>query len=114
MEREVSEEGQKAVTHYERIKVFPHLVATHIACRLETGRTHQIRVHMASVGHSLIGDQTYGIIPKGAPTPARKFPRQALHAGVLGFVHPRTGKFMCFEVPLPPDMEQLEKDLMAL
>jgi len=110
----VQDRGKKAVTHYERIKVFPHLVATHIACHLETGRTHQIRVHMASVGHSLIGDQTYGIIPKGAPKCAKNFPRQALHAGVLGFVHPRTGKLMRFEVPLPPDMAQLEKDLMAL
>ena len=106
--------GKTAVTHYERLQVFPHLVASHITCRLETGRTHQIRVHMASIGHSLIGDQTYGVIPKGAPACAKAFPRQALHAGTLGFVHPKSGKMMRFDVPLPPDMQTLKAELEAL
>lgn len=106
--------GKEAVTHFERKAVFGGGVASHIACILETGRTHQIRVHMASIGHSLIGDGTYGVIPKNAPDFARFFPRQALHAGYLGFIHPRTGQKMSFDVPLPADMAELAAQLKDL
>ncbi len=102
--------GKHAVTHYERLAVYGKLVS-HIQCMLETGRTHQIRVHMASLGHSLIGDTVYGVVPKNAPEALKFFPRQALHAGFLGFIHPRTGKRLSFEAPLPDDMRRL-KDLL--
>lgn len=106
--------GKEAVTHFERQAVFGGGVASHIACILETGRTHQIRVHMASIGHSLIGDGTYGVIPKNAPEFAKYFPRQALHAGYLSFIHPRTDQKMSFEAPLPADMAELLARLKAL
>ena len=106
--------GKKAVTHYERVAVFGGGIASHIRCMLETGRTHQIRVHMSSVGHSLIGDPLYGSIPRAAPDFAKYFPRQALHAGFLGFTHPRTGERLNFEVPLPPDMQELLDKLSDL
>ncbi|MBR5130303.1 MAG: RluA family pseudouridine synthase [Alphaproteobacteria bacterium] len=99
--------GKHATTHYERISVFGQGLASHIKCILETGRTHQIRVHMASLGHSLIGDQIYGIPNKNTPEEIKYFPRQALHAGLLGFTHPRTQERMTFETPIPEDMEQL-------
>lgn len=113
---EGSEEGKPAVTHY---KVLEHLgYVTLVECRLETGRTHQIRVHMKHLGHTLFNDKQYGgdQILKGT-TFARysQFvrncfdicPRQALHARTLGFRHPRTGEEMDFEAPLPPDMTEL-------
>ncbi len=106
--------GKSATTHYERISVFAGGLASHIKCILETGRTHQIRVHMASLGHSLIGDQLYGIPNKNAPEDIKYFPRQALHAGFLGFVHPRTLENMTFEVPLPEDMDTLLNSLESL
>ncbi len=106
--------GKHATTHYERVAVFGQGVASHIKCVLETGRTHQIRVHMASLGHSLIGDAVYGNPPKGAPEFAKYFPRQALHAGYLGFVHPVTQEHMAFEAPMPTDMEDLLSDLEML
>ena len=90
-------------------------VAALVECRLETGRTHQIRVHMAHIGHPLIGDRDYGRAfltkanrlapPLGAMV--RAFPRQALHARLLAFHHPATGEAMRFEAPLPPDMAEL-------
>lgn len=76
-------------------------VAALVECRLETGRTHQIRVHMAFAGHPLVGDRVYG--RRGGPA----FPRQALHAARLGFVHPVTGEAMAFDSPLPADMQEL-------
>ena len=84
-------------------------------CWLETGRTHQIRVHMAHAGHALVGDPVYGgrrRVAKGAlsveaEAAIRGFPRQALHAAVLGFVHPVTGASLRFEAPLPSDMAGL-------
>jgi len=85
-----------------------------VKCVLETGRTHQIRVHMSSIRHPLVGDYTYGKPPKNAPDFARDFPRQALHAGVLGFVHPTTGEQLVFEVPMPQDMQELKEKLEAL
>jgi 23S rRNA pseudouridine1911/1915/1917 synthase len=105
--------GKHAVTHYQVTKVFG-LNASELACQLETGRTHQIRVHLASVGHPLIGDPIYGRV-----TPARRrampaaaaFPRQALHAAVLGFVHPRTGEELRWESPLPADLQRLSTAL---
>jgi 23S rRNA pseudouridine1911/1915/1917 synthase len=83
-----------------------------LECRLETGRTHQIRVHMAHVGHALIGDPVYGgrrRLPREHPgaRAAAAFPRQALHAASLGFVHPVTGAAMSFEAPMPGDMAAL-------
>ncbi len=91
----VPDRGKRAVTHY---RVLDHLNRSYnyIECRLETGRTHQIRVHMASIGHPLLGDTTYG--PK---KDAFHLEGQCLHARVLGFVHPRTGDYMEFEAPLP-------------
>ena len=106
--------GKKATTHYERVAVFGKGVASHIQCILETGRTHQIRVHMSSIGHSLIGDPIYGNIPRVAPDFAKYFPRQALHAGFLGFTHPRTGERLSFEAPLPDDMQELLEQLEEL
>jgi 23S rRNA pseudouridine1911/1915/1917 synthase len=86
--------GRPAVTHYKVLERFGNY--TYIECRLETGRTHQIRVHMASIGHPLVGDTVYG--------PAKdsfKLQGQALHAKTLGFIHPRTGEYVEFEAPLP-------------
>ena len=87
--------GKSAVTHYKVLKRFRQY--THVECRLETGRTHQIRVHMASIGHPLLGDLVYG--PGKCPVPGLQ--GQTLHAGVLGFIHPRTGEYMEFTAPLP-------------
>lgn len=81
--------GRQAVTHYQVLERFERY--TYIECRLETGRTHQIRVHMASIHHPLLGDQVYG--PDKCPF---KLQGQTLHAGVLGFIHPRTGQYMEF------------------
>ena len=69
---------------------------------------------MTSIGHSLIGDPLYGSVPKSAPDFAKYFPRQALHAGFLGFTHPRTGERLKFEVPLPEDMQSLLEELESL
>lgn len=92
--------GKSAVTHYRVLKRFSGF--THIECRLETGRTHQIRVHMASLGHPLLGDLVYG--PARCPY---KLQGQTLHAGILGFIHPMTGVYMEFTAPLPEYFEHL-------
>ncbi|MBS5065960.1 MAG: RluA family pseudouridine synthase [Hungatella hathewayi] len=92
--------GREAVTHYRVLERFRQF--TYIECRLETGRTHQIRVHMASIHHPLLGDAVYG--PAKCPY---KLQGQTLHAGVLGFVHPETGEYMEFEAPLPEYFEEL-------
>lgn len=86
--------GKEAITHYRVLERFGN--ATYIECRLETGRTHQIRVHMASIGHPLLGDTTYG----SSKNPYH-LQGQALHAMVLGFLHPVTNEYMEFTVPLP-------------
>lgn len=86
--------GKEAITHYRVLERFGRY--TYIECRLETGRTHQIRVHMASIGHPLLGDTVYG----SAKNPW-KLQGQVLHAMVLGFIHPVTGEYMEFEAPLP-------------
>lgn len=96
--------GRRAVTHYRVLKRFRGF--TYIECRLETGRTHQIRVHMADRHHPLVGDFVYG--PAKCPF---KLQGQTLHAGVLGFVHPRTGEYMEFEAPLPEYFEKLLEKL---
>ena len=96
--------GKSAVTDYKVLTRFKDF--THIECRLETGRTHQIRVHMASIGHPLLGDAVYG--PAKCPY---KLQGQTLHAGILGFVHPRTGEYMEFSAPLPEYFEELLRKL---
>lgn len=107
----VREDGREAVTHYRVREKFR--VMTLVECRLETGRTHQIRVHMAHVRHPIVGDLSYGNLrlPKAA-TPEliealRGFRRQALHAEKLEFVHPASGETMALEVPRPADMDAL-------
>ncbi|CDC50050.1 pseudouridine synthase [Clostridium sp. CAG:58] len=92
--------GKSAVTHYRVLKRFSGF--THIECRWETGRTHQIRVHMASLGHPLLGDLVYG--PARCPY---KLQGQTLHAGILGFIHPTTGAYMEFTAPLPEYFKHL-------
>ena len=113
--------GRHAVTHYKTERAFgpaAKALAARVSCRLETGRTHQIRVHLASRGCPCLGDPTYGSGPPAEPV--RKaiaeagLTRQALHAAVLGFVHPITGETLRFESPLPPDMAQLEALLAQL
>lgn len=86
--------GKNAVTHYRVLQNYNNY--SHIECQLETGRTHQIRVHMASINHPLLGDELYG--PKNCPFTLHG---QTLHAGVLGFIHPSTKKYVEFEAPLP-------------
>jgi 23S rRNA pseudouridine1911/1915/1917 synthase len=90
----VVKSGKEAITHYQVVKRFEHY--TYIVCRLETGRTHQIRVHMASIGHPLLGDTLYG--PKKPPFSLQG---QTLHAKTLGFIHPSTDAYMEFDAPLP-------------
>ncbi len=102
--------GRHAVTRVRVLETFEG--AALVECRLETGRTHQIRVHMAHAGHALVGDPLYGgrrKLPGAAPgaAEAAAFPRQALHAATLGFDHPATGERMTFESPLPDDMAAL-------
>lgn len=93
--------SRNAVTHYQVLERFGDF--TYIRCRLETGRTHQIRVHMSSIGHPLLGDQVYG--PKKCPFP--KLQGQTLHAKILGFIHPRTKKYLETEAPLPEYFQAL-------
>lgn len=113
------DQGRHAVTRTRALAELGPAAAL-MECWLETGRTHQIRVHMAYAGHGLLGDQTYGgarkfsqkIYGAGAEL-ANSFPRQALHAASLGFDHPVTGKRMEFTSPLPPDLEELIAALQA-
>ena len=97
--------GREAVTHYKVLRRFRQY--THVECRLETGRTHQIRVHMASIHHPLLGDAVYG--PSRCPIPGLQ--GQTLHAGVLGIRHPRTGAYMEFTAPLPDYFAKLLRTL---
>ncbi|MBC5660198.1 RluA family pseudouridine synthase [Anaerosacchariphilus sp. NSJ-68] len=100
----VRQGGRRAVTHYRVLERFGSY--TYIECRLETGRTHQIRVHMASLGHPLLGDEVYG----RTKSPFH-LEGQTLHAMVLGFQHPTTGEYVEFEAPLPAYFEELLQKL---
>ena len=112
--------GRHAVTHWQVEEKFPP-TATLLRCRLETGRTHQIRVHMADIGHPLIGDMVYGAgfktkasgLDDACRAAIAALGRQALHAAVLGFEHPVTGEDMLFESALPADMVALVDALRA-
>lgn len=95
----VVENGKEAVTHFRVLERFEHY--TFVECQLETGRTHQIRVHMKYIGYPLAGDPKYG------PRKTLPIDGQALHAGVLGFHHPRTGEYLQFEAPIPHEFERL-------
>ena len=112
----VTSKGRHAITHWHTLRSFPPF-ATLLECRLETGRTHQIRVHMSHIGRSIIGDPLYGRAPRAGQMPdvtariclaqLRSFGRQALHAAHLGFAHPVTGEALCFTSQLPDDMQTL-------
>lgn len=109
--------GRVAITHYETRETFLDGFISLVECRLDTGRTHQIRIHLESEKHSLIGDQLYNSCKKSAPKDldlAAKsfidnFPRQALHSYKISFIHPRSQKEMSFEIGLPEDLKNLEK-----
>jgi 23S rRNA pseudouridine1911/1915/1917 synthase len=110
----IRSDGREAITHYRVIARFR--AHTHVRVQLETGRTHQIRVHLAHIHYPLVGDAVYGgrlVLPKGAGaelvTALRGFKRQALHAGRLEFAHPKTEQPIVCEARLPEDMEQLLK-----
>ena len=111
----VTEHGRAARTHYRVLERFA--AATLLECSLDTGRTHQIRVHMQSIGHPLVGDPVYRAgarVGHGvAAGPLANFKRQALHAYRLGLVHPVSGEPMQWEAPVPEDMRQLLRDLAA-
>ena len=129
----LSRGGKPAVTHYRVMEPFcgpvkadhgkhpTDPVAALVCCRLETGRTHQIRVHMAHIGHPLLGDQLYGAgfqtkatkLSPGSASALRKLRRQALHASTLGFQHPKTGEKILFKSELPDDMDILIERLRA-
>lgn len=114
--------GRHAVTRAQVVEQFgaPPVLAL-MECRLETGRTHQIRVHMAYAGHGLVGDPVYGgnraiaarVLPEGGAAAVRAFPRQALHAASLGFVHPLSGKMLRFAAPMPEDFAGLLAQLRS-
>ena len=109
-----ADKGKPAVTHYKVLERLGYV--TLVSCKLETGRTHQIRVHMKHIGHTLFNDERYGgnLILKGTTfTKYKQFvencfkvlPRQALHAKTLGFMHPTKNEFMSFDTPIPQDMQ---------
>ena len=106
----VLQNGKHAVTRVRVLQELSDGSAAVVECKLETGRTHQIRVHMSYSGHALLGDQTYSRRRKLAGEHTEQvagFPRQALHAGLLGFKHPLTGRALRFTAPLPMDMQEL-------
>ena len=118
----VQEKGRQAITHIEVARMMPPLASV-VECVLETGRTHQIRVHLAHLGHGVVGDATYGRPMRASQMPdqalrealatLRQFPRQALHASHLGFAHPISGEALAFEAELPDDMATLIQNLGA-
>jgi 23S rRNA pseudouridine1911/1915/1917 synthase len=119
----VRESGRKAITHWELVEQYDDMegkpIGSLLACTLETGRTHQIRVHLAHIGHPILGDETYGAgfktkadrLTPQARTALWALGRQALHAKYLAFVHPSTGDIMKFHSNLPPDLAQLRDTL---
>ena len=104
-------EGKHAITHYKTLELSGNSLVSFMEFKLETGRTHQIRVHMKSKGHPLIGDKLYGKNPQNAPAFLRHFPRQALHAFSLGFIHPRTKEFLLFKREIPEDMRAIFNEM---
>lgn len=127
VKREDAEDAREAITHYEVVERYAEKIdgtslAALVECRLETGRTHQIRVHMAHIGHPLIGDPEYGAafktkanrLPDEARDVVNGFRRQALHAFLLQFEHPTTGETMHFEAPVPDDLQRLIEALRAV
>ena len=100
----VVKDGREAVTHFEVLERFGRY--TYIACDLDTGRTHQIRVHMKHIGHPLLGDKTYGVKKEEF-----NLPGQMLHAGKIGFIHPKSGEYMEFTAPLPTVFEKTLKNI---
>jgi 23S rRNA pseudouridine1911/1915/1917 synthase len=121
--RTVREGGREAITHWQLLESFAGRdgkpVASLVACTLETGRTHQIRVHLAHIGHPILGDATYGtgfktkatLLPEPARDALAALGRQALHAYLLGFEHPETAEFMEFKSALPADLAALHAAL---
>ncbi len=117
----VRKNGKEAITHYEVLRDYLGAegkpLAAMVRCELETGRTHQIRVHFAKAGHPLLGDSVYGagfqskaaLLPEKARDALKGLNRQALHAYRLAFSHPRTGKLLAFESKLPKELSVLEK-----
>ena len=127
VKREGVDDAREAITHYEVVERYAESIdgtslAALVECRLETGRTHQIRVHMAHIGHPLVGDPEYGAafktkanrLPDEARDVVNGFRRQALHAFLLQFEHPATGETMHFEAPVPEDLERLIEALRAV
>ena len=120
----VRAQGRPAVTHWQVLERYPPAgaaVASLFACRLETGRTHQIRVHLAAIGHPLLGDDVYGpgfrtkaaLLPPTAREALAALSRQALHAYMLGFEHPVSGEHLVFRSELPPDLARIRHALAA-
>ena len=119
--------GRAARTRYALAETYGHGHAAQVVCDLETGRTHQVRVHMAHLGHPLVGDPLYGLQPTGRDSRLKKgrwapedaafisaFPRQALHAAKIRFIHPATGAEESFAIPLPQDMADLLNRLKSV
>jgi 23S rRNA pseudouridine1911/1915/1917 synthase len=119
-------DGREAITHWELLEKYPGIdgktVASLLACRLETGRTHQIRVHLAHLGHPLLGDDTYGPgfktkavhLSEAGRESLQALGRQALHAHILGFQHPKTGEVLRFQSRLPDDLSGLRHSLSGV
>jgi 23S rRNA pseudouridine1911/1915/1917 synthase len=107
----INKRGKPAVTHFKVLERYAH--ATLLRCRLETGRTHQIRVHLQSLGHPLVGDAVYGRNRRSADEVISEFKRQALHAERLEFLHPTSGEATSWRAAAPADMQQLIEALRA-
>ena len=110
--------GKKAITHYHALSSYPFYRMSYIQCRLETGRTHQIRVHMASIGHPLLGDEKYAPrqkipsnLSKSLQANHLEIQGQCLHAKTLNFIHPRSGKEICIDAPFPAYFQEILKEL---